>query len=487
MSCERSSENADKQTGNRTGLLSWWHRLRCDVCRRTFAVDRMIERGSAQMRATVAPPDSLARVLAAVGCAPSSQFYASDRATREALARSLALVGIGIFVTALATPQYPDSALFGGSQFTLKSAAGAAGFAALLGLFWYLKPVAAALLEGVPGLISYRKVCLIASAAGAAILWMVPLLNGHVSPPAAIALGIGLNAVLALASTILGGYLVEQAQRIGASGRLGAFHQAAGHLAGMAAPLLGFGAGHFVAPPVAATLLLGFGAVAAFLFPGSALVVHRPEGIKAQLTAIKQARELWQVALMLVLVVLPSNFDSLLHSQQVERGFTDAQHTQLNSIAQAATLVAILAYSVLCKRVRLQSLLPAGIIGNAVGTLLYLGYGDPIGFPTAIAIEILNGLAAALIMVTLFDLAVRAVPRQCAYLGYAILMSVHNLALSMSNVVTASLRLPFPSVVMLSALCSTFALAVVVRLPSALISRREGEPGSGSLPALPAV
>jgi len=74
-----------------------------------------------------------------------------------------------------------------------------------------------------------------------------------------------------------------------------------------------------------------------------------------------------------------------------------------------------------------------------------------------------------------------------AYLGYAILMSVHNLALSMSNVVTASLRLPFPSVVMLSALCSTFALAVVVRLPSALISRREGEPGSGSLPALPAV
>ena len=34
MSCERSSENADKQTGNRTGLLSWWHRLRCDVCKR---------------------------------------------------------------------------------------------------------------------------------------------------------------------------------------------------------------------------------------------------------------------------------------------------------------------------------------------------------------------------------------------------------------------------------------------------------------------
>src|SRR5207244_1701319 len=139
-------------------------------------------------------------------------------------------------------------------------------FWALLGLFWYLKPITALVLESVPALISRRRLLLFASALGAAVLWMLPYVKAHAPHALTPALGMGVNAMLAFASTILGGYLVEQAQRIGASGRLGALHQAAAHLAGIAAPILGLAA-HGLAPQVAAALLALFGILAVIIMP----------------------------------------------------------------------------------------------------------------------------------------------------------------------------------------------------------------------------
>jgi hypothetical protein len=159
----------------------------------------------------------------------------------------------------------------------------------------------------------------------------------------------------------------------------------------------------------------------------------------------------------------------------MKHGFSSAQRLHLSWVAEAATLISIIAYSIVCRKVRLRSLLPAGILGNAGGTLLYLAYAGPIDFTGAALIEVVNGISAALIVVTLFDLAIRAVPRQCPYLGYAILTSVTNAARAFSEVTTASLSFGFATVVVLSAICSVFALLVVTRLPFALTNRREGE------------
>jgi hypothetical protein len=313
---------------------------------------------------------------------------------------------------------------------------------------------------------------------GAALLWMLPALPLHALRGHTPAIGIAVNAMLALASTILGGYVVEQAHRIGASGRLGALHQAAGHLGAMAAPLLGIAAGGILAPPVAAALLALFGLMAAIVLPGDSPASNRnrPVGIASHLVALGRARELWQVTAMLLLIFGAFSFDALLTRQQQVQGFSPGQRLHLNGIAQGATLASILAYAVLCRRVRLQSLLPAGILANAAGTLLYLAYTGPLSFPVAEAIEVINGLASALIVVTLFDLAIRAVPRQCVYLGYAIVMSVSNLAHSLSEVITAALPFGFAQIILLSAFSSMLALLVVVRLPFALVNRREGEP-----------
>jgi len=187
------------------------------------------------------------------------------------------------------------------------------------------------------------------------------------------------------------------------------------------------------------------------------------------------ARDLWQVALLFLLVIGSSSFETLLVTQQMKHGFSSAQRLHLSWVAEAATLISIIAYSIVCRKVRLRSLLPAGILGNAGGTLLYLAYAGPIDFTGAALIEVVNGISAALIVVTLFDLAIRAVPRQCPYLGYAILTSVTNAARAFSEVTTASLSFGFATVVVLSAICSVFALLVVTRLPFALTNRREGE------------
>ena len=409
MKCERTSEEV-AGTGGVREAMSWLHRLQCAECRRAHAADRLVLRAAAQMRGEAPPADSLARTLAATGC---SAVPASAEELRAALARALALVGVGIFATTLAEPEQIGRTLFGAPQFPAATAQGVAGFWALVGLFWYLKPMVALALEAVPGLASRRRLCLAGSAGGAAILWLLPWLQFHSPAALSPALGIGLNALLALASTILGGYLVEQAQRIGATGRLGALHQAALHLAALTAPVLGLVGGRVVAPPVAAALLGLFGLAAACLMPNGAGLAHRRAGPADQVRSLGQARELWQVAALLLLVIGPSSFTALLDKQQSLHGFSTGDRLHLTWIAEAATLASILAYTALCRRVNLRSLLPVGILANAGGTLLYLAYAGPLSFAAAAAIEIVNGLAAALIIVTLFDLAVRAVPRQC--------------------------------------------------------------------------
>jgi hypothetical protein len=480
MTCERHGDRAGERTQNESILLSCWLRFRCEECRRAYAAGVVIERGAAQMRDAAVPEESLASVLARCGLPALHPSGEKRAAARSELARALALVGLGIFITTLAQPEQIGKSLFGSPQLPGATAAGVAGFWALLGLFWYLKPAAALLLESVPGLISRRRLCLVAAVAGAALLWLLPSLSRAEPRSLTPGIGIGIGAMLALASTILGGYLVEQAQRFGASGRLGALHQAAAHLAALAAPLLGLAAGRAVAPPVAAVLLALFGITAAVLLPRQPPARPRPAGMVPQLAALAQARELWQVALLLVLVIAPSSFDAVLAKQQAAWGISADQRLHLAWIAEAATLASIVAYALLCRRTRLHSLLPAGILANTAGTLLYLAYAGPMSFGEAAAIELVNGAAAALIMVTLFDLAVRSVPRQCAYLGYAILMSVNNLAHAFSEIATASLPLGFASIIVLSAACSALALLVVPGLPAAIVNRREGDPAPGA-------
>lgn len=344
MNCPLQGKDNNTAEQERTGLPATWHRLWCPACRKARAADTVIGRGVEQMRDEAPPADSLARTLAALGMDPALASAPNRRQMRVQLGRALLLIGVGIFITTLAQPAQIGKHLFEAPHAAGGWPAGLAGFLAILGVFWYLKPLAAILLETVP-IFSHRRICLIGAVSAAAVLWLVPLFSATLPGPVFV---IALNALLAFASTILGGYLVEQAQQMGATGRLGALHQAAAHLGALTAPLLGFVIGRSLDMPpiVSACLLLGLGGLSYWLMPEERSQPRDRSAVslKAHLQRIGRARDLWNVALMLFLVFGVSSFDTLLDAQQIRQHYTEDVRNHLIWIGQAATLASILLY-----------------------------------------------------------------------------------------------------------------------------------------------
>lgn len=176
------------------------------------------------------------------------------------------------------------------------------------------------------------------------------------------------------------------------------------------------------------------------------------------------------------LVYMAPNFSALQDQENIRLHFGEGVKYGLAFVGGACGLIGVGGYLYLCRRVTLQTLLTAGIACNALGTLLYLGYRSPL---TAVCIEGANGLLSALVFAMLFDLAIRAIPRGQAMMGYALLTSAFMLASRLSNVfgswLNVSLHWHFAQVVSLSAGLSLPALAIVAYLPASLLDRREGK------------
>lgn len=468
------------------GIGAWWHRLWCKECRSAHKADAVIARGVRQWQETPAPTDSLSRTLAALGIVPTQLGQPlSPAEIRSRLGRALLLVGLGIFIMALTQPETIGRSVLDPLLTRQGLFGGAAGLWALIALFSYLKPLAAMLTDYVPLFGSRRRSYLVISAGLASLLWLTTLLTPN-SPAMLTIACIGVGAMLALGSTVIGGFLVEQGQKYGATGRLGALHQMLLHLAWMiAAPLSGFLAGmaFHLTPIFSAALLL----ILAFCSYGlmreetsAPPVKHTVKDSWNQVRSLARSRTMWSLAAILILVFSVSNFSTVLSEQQAELGFTPALQSLLEFTGHAASLAGIMIYLLICRRYPLQSLLIPGIIGNALGTLLYLGYHPHLTPAEAVAIEIFNGMASALIAVTLFDLAVRAVPVGSECLGYAILMSVINISSRFSDLLSVHLmshyHFSFAMIVGLSAGSCLLAALAVPFLPREVVSRREGEP-----------
>jgi hypothetical protein len=129
----------------------------------------------------------------------------------------------------------------------------------------------------------------------------------------------------------------------------------------------------------------------------------------------------------------------------------------------------------------LKPLLLGGILLNAVSSVLYLWYRSP---QSAMVIDTANGFLAILGILPLFDLAARATPKGSESFGYALLMSVYNIAVfAISNPVGSWLyELPgagwhhnLDRLIWLNSATSLVALVLVPLLPRILLAHREGE------------
>ncbi len=128
-----------------------------------------------------------------------------------------------------------------------------------------------------------------------------------------------------------------------------------------------------------------------------------------------------------------------------------------------------------CTRFNLRTLIILTIAVNALGTLLFLDYNAS----TAYLVHATVGAVSVLSELSLMDLAVRSTPRGCEALGFALMISVRNFGIAMSDVFGSKLmdqaHFRFNTLVLLNVGTTLAVLLFVPALPRALVLRKEGD------------
>jgi predicted MFS family arabinose efflux permease len=206
--------------------------------------------------------------------------------------------------------------------------------------------------------------------------------------------------------------------------------------------------------------------------------VHNPVLFRAQeqLSQILRSRSLWMAVGMLFLVyMVPGLNTALTFRQSDELHFSESFIGTLSSIEGGAGVVFAIVYAVVCGRFNLRALLLSSIALNAAGTLLFLVYGAS----TAVLVHAVVGAIGVLAELSLMDLAVRSTPRGCEALGFALMMSVRNFGIAMSDVVGSKLmdqyHFSFTTLVLVNAGTTAVILLFIPLLPRALVLRKEGQ------------
>ncbi len=224
-----------------------------------------------------------------------------------------------------------------------------------------------------------------------------------------------------------------------------------------------------------------FAMLAVFLFVLALATtrVRNPVLLQAQrqLSQILSSRALWLAAGMLFLVyVVPGLNTALTYRQSDELHFSKELIGRLASVEGAAGIAFALVYAVICSRFNLRTLIIFSIAANAAGTLMFLSYTAS----DAYAVHAVTGALSVLSELSLMDLAVRSTPRGCEGLGFALMMSVRNFGIAMSDVIGSKLmdqaHFSFATLVLINACTTAAVLLFVPALPKALVLRKEGEP-----------
>lgn len=395
----------------------------------------------------------------------------------------LVFISIALFVTTLGQPliigNLPINLLLK-EQLHLQAQA-VATFGAIATFSWNLKPLAGIASDSIPLWGTRRRSYLMLSAAVASSLWLLLI----VLPRTYFALLwviIIINSFIVVASTAIGGLLVESGQQNSTTGRLSSIRLLTLGVAGLLAGPIG---GFLATRPFGLTAFLGAILMFALLLISSValrgesrieLPKHSLQSIWKHIQVSLASKALWIAAGMMLLVGIAPGFGiPLLYYQSDILNFSPQLIGNLMLISSLGGLLAAVVYAFACKRIALRRLLILGLLLNVCGTLGYLFYNSPM---TAVAISAEGAFVTTLSTLPLFDLAARAAPKGCEAMGYALLMSVWNIASSLSDVngswIYDTYNLTFKNLVWLNAGTSALAIFVVPFISSRLIDWADG-------------
>src|SRR5215813_12760484 len=350
------------------------------------------------------------------------------------------------------------------------------------GLAWYLKPFAGVLTDAFPLFGSRRKSYILISAALAALAWWVLIITPH-DYCNLLVVAIVINAFMVIASTAVGGYMVETAQASSGSGRLTAIRQfiqqaclvingpTAGYLASIA-----FG---WTAAACGAIMFLLVPITIVFLREQRQGLDSREVlgNAKRQLVNIATARTMWAAAgLMALFYIAPGFATALFYKQQNELHLSTQTQGFLGLIAGICGILAAVGYGILCRRLNLRTLLVWCMLAATIANLGYLFYSS---LGRGQVIEGLNGFGYTLAELALMDLAVRSTPAGSEGLGFSIMVSVRNLALFGTDWFGSNLldqyHFSFSSLVVANSATTLITVPLVFLLPRLIVSRKDAE------------
>jgi predicted MFS family arabinose efflux permease len=283
---------------------------------------------------------------------------------------------------------------------------------------------------------------------------------------------------MVFASTAMGGMLVEQAQRFGATGRLSALREGLNSLAvTIGSPISGYLALQAILwTSVSAAGLLFSMAFCVFLFLDEERTAKRNREVwstaSIQLKILLHSKTLWTAGLLIFLFyVTPGLATPLYYIQIDELGFSQPFIGWLAVIGGVTGMAGALIYGRACKELPLRPLLAGGIILSAALTLLYLYYSSHMA---AITITAVNGLAGTLAVIPIYDLAARATPRGCEGMGFALMMSMRNLAANGGDWIGSwfmqSWHWSFSGLVFISAGTTLLVVFAIPFIPAAILA-----------------
>ena len=368
-----------------------------------------------------------------------------------------------------------------------------AGFFFWSTLPWYFKPLIGMFQDAVPAFGSRRRSYLIIGGATATLCWfglaLVPVTYGGL-----LALSILISTAMVVASTAIGGYMVEAGRASAEPGRLTSVRNVAEQIS----VLCGGPGGGFLGTIALVWTGVACGAIALLIVPVAWFFIHeraQPTApgrflaeARTQLRAIGSARTLWAAAgLAALFYSAPGLVTAVFYIQQNDLHMNTQAQGFLTFLSGSAGVVAAALYGAFaCRRLTLRTLLIVCLLAGAVGNFAYWFYGS---VTQASIAETVNGFGYTLAEVAIMHLAVRATPAGSEALGFSLIMSVRNFCLYGGDWIGAAMidrwHLPFHQLVAINAATTLLAVPLVLFLPKALTLARDARQSDATIDMTP--
>jgi MFS family permease len=337
------------------------------------------------------------------------------------------------------------------------SSAQTATFFSITVIPWLVKPVYGLISDFVPLFGQRRKsYFLLASGTAAAMGLALSLMESYTYWSVAIfftLMGLG----LAFTDVLTDALMVENGNRLGVTGQFQAVQWASISLASI---LVGIGGGWLAEHKYLSVTFLVATIWPLITLTMGIFLINEPrvQVVEQQFhetwTAIRGAissRTLWIVAgFIFCYNFSPSFGPALVYYATDVLQFSKIFLGTLDSLAYASGIVGTLCYFAFSKSFSYKRLVHFAIAAGVIATLAYLGYRDQV---SAVVISLMFGGVAMFIQLTFLELAAKACPKQAEATFFALLMSVYNGAVQLSQITGGWLydRVGFTRLIFISA------------------------------------